>query len=275
MEDFKQYLSEGADKSERDAARQVMEGLSGLRLENKVAEVAAERQALLRQRFWSLVIWAAAGVVLIAGATFWLFKQPETKDVQNTAPPIQQQPIANDQAPPQTPEDKKDPNPIAQRNTPDRLPSPRFSSPTIRGENQENKALKALLDQVWYTDYPPAGMVVSAAFEKADAFLKSRDFSNAYVQLQRLERKMPENDTLQYLKGYCLMEMGEGAEALTYFDKVTGKQAGWEMSLEWYKSLSWLLTGDREKALSVFKSIAATPKHSYKEQARKAQQMIK
>jgi len=281
MEDFKQYLSEGADDRERDAAKQVLEGLAGLRLENKVAEVAAERRAWLRRRLWGRMALMAA-LVIIAGVAFWVFGEKEGVGAQKAIEqPGLQQPIATDnqpdvqtQLPPEKQEKKRESGPIAQNNAPDRLPSPRFPSPNIRGENSEDKAWKALLDQVWYTEYPPAGIELSETFEKPDQFLKNRDFSTAYVQLQRIERKMPENDTLQLLKGYCLMEMGEGADALAYFEKIKGKNSKWEPTLQWNQGLSLLLTGDKEKALSAFRQIAAQPKHPFQAQSKRAIQVL-
>ena len=279
MENFKQYLSEGADDRERETARQVLDGLTGLRLEQKVAEVAVERQALLRRKFWARVIWGAT-LAVIAGVAFWYLQKPapglEEKLIEQ---PGLQQPIANDtpaHTPPQIPKQTQEKsNPIAQNNSSKRLPSPRFPSPNIRGQNSEDKAWEAMLDQVWYTEYPIIELGLSEQFGKADQSLRSRDFSSAYIQLQRLEKKLPENDTLQLLKAYCLMEMGEGAEALTYFEKLNGKQAAWEMDLEWYKSLSLLLTGDQEKALSAFRKIANNARHPYREQGKKALQVLK
>jgi tetratricopeptide (TPR) repeat protein len=280
MEDFKQYLSEGADDRERDAAKQVMEGLAGIRLENKVAEVAAERRAWLRRRFWRRVLFVAA-LVIIAGVAFLVFWGKGNDKTQKIEQPGIQLPIATDNPPdvsPQTPpekqEEKKGNGPIAQNKVPDRLPSPRFPSPNIRGENSENKAWKALLDHVWYTEYPMLDLSSSETFGKADQFLRTRDFSTAYVQLQRLERKIPENDTLRLLKGYCLMEMGEGAEALTYFEKIKGKQPSWEATLQWNQGLSLLLTGDKEKALKAFRAMAAQPRHPYHAQSKRVIQVL-
>ena len=88
----------------------------------------------------------------------------------------------------------------------------------IRGDETADKARKALLDQLWYTDYPLTGLKTSQSFTKADESLKKRDFNAAYLELGRLEGQMAQNDTLLYLKGYCLMEMGEGEEALAGFD---------------------------------------------------------
>lgn len=94
MEDFKQYLSEDADDRQQEAAKQVMEGLADLQLKKKVAEAAANRRILLRQRFWRQLILAAL-IVVIAGIAFWLFGRKEAtipsfqipKQMEETNPP--------------------------------------------------------------------------------------------------------------------------------------------------------------------------------------------
>lgn len=86
---------------------------------------------------------------------------------------------------------------------------------------------------------------------------------------------MPENDTLRLLKGYCLMELGEGSEALTYFEKLESRQPVWRLRLQWYRGLSQLLAGDQDQAIRTFRSIASTPGHPYLEQSKKAIQVLK
>ncbi len=143
----------------------------------------------------------------------------------------------------------------------------------IRGDADENKALKAILNQVWYVDYPLTRLKVSPAFKQADESLKQRDFTTAYLQLDHLlESNLVEadNDTLRYLKGYCLLEMAEGNEALTYLNPLQGRHAAWEPQLQWYRGLAMLLTDERKKALALFKQLEAQPLHPYRRQAGKA-----
>lgn len=275
MENFKQYLSNDPDDGEKEAAKQVLDGLAGLRLEKKVAEVAAERQMLYKRRFWWRIKILSGTLAVIAGVAFWMFLPKEAP-----APPLESAPTPVEQhtpLPQQTlPEQKKEPSPIAQNKVPNPLPPPRFPSPDVRGQNNPDKAWKTLLDQVWYTQYPPlADLPLSAPFDRADQLLKGRDFTNAYVQLQRLERKMPENDTLALLKGYCLMEMGEGTEALTYFENLGNRHQTWAPTLQWYQGLSHLSIGEREKALAVFAKIASDARHPYAGQSKKAIGLLK
>jgi len=278
MEDFKQYLSEDSDASERAAAKEVLEGLAGLRLEKKVAEVAAERRAWLQRRFWGRVAVGAALVIVASVAFLLLWKKeksataPQPSQLQQQAAP--QPPIANE-PPLVNPQEKRKNEPIAKIKPSENLPSPRFPAPNIRGENSDNPAWKALLDQVWYTDYGTAGPRPTGVFSAADQLLKARDFNTAYIRLQRLEKNLPENDTLLYLKGYCLLEMGEESEALNYFEKLQGRQPNWESSVQWYRGLSLLLTGDQEKALTVFRKIAASPRHPYRARSERAITILK
>jgi hypothetical protein len=71
MEDFEKYIDNNADEEERRAAAQVREGLTGLRLEAKVREVAAERAALLRRAFWLRVKIAVAAAGRGCGLLFF------------------------------------------------------------------------------------------------------------------------------------------------------------------------------------------------------------
>lgn len=277
MEDYKQYLSDNADESERRAAAQVMEGLAELRREARVGEVAAERATLYRRTFWRRIFISVVALAFVAGAAYLYFGKKETPAAP---PPVLQQQEQN-QAPPaenQTPpvektDDRKASEPIAGLPPGERLSNPRYPAPEgtmIRGDADENKALKRLLDQIWYTDYPLTGLKTSQSYTKADESLKKRDFNAAYLELGRLEGQMAQNDTLLYLKGYCLMEMGEGEEALAGFDKLQGRHADWEPQLQWYRGLAMLLADEREKALALFKQLEARSKHPYRRQAEKA-----
>ncbi|MCK6694766.1 MAG: hypothetical protein L6Q97_22030 [Thermoanaerobaculia bacterium] len=67
-------------------------------------------------------------------------------------------------------------------------------------------ALAALLDRVWYMDFPPAGTRFAPPYDEAGRLLQARDFSKAYVRLELLERANPASDTLRLLKGYCLRQ---------------------------------------------------------------------
>jgi len=131
-----------------------------------------------------------------------------------------------------------------------------------------------LLDQLWYVTYPFQGLTLSAAFTKADENLKKRDFTAAYLELEPLNYKMYANDTLQSLQAYCLLETGEGQEALLHFDQVQNRQLAWEPQLEWYRGLALLLSNKRPEAIALFNVIAANSGHPYRRQARKALKLL-
>jgi len=271
MEESQQYLNDNADDDERRAAAQVMEGLAGLRLEAKVRAVAAERAALQRRIRRQRFFVALVALVLLAGVAYFILKDKKTPVV--VPPTVPQQQEQNTPPPAHKTDEKRTIEPIAQLRPSERLPNPRYAAPEptmIRGDETENKARKALLDQVWYTGYPLTGLKTGKTFNKADENLKKRDFNAAYLELERLAGQMTQNDTLLYLKGYCLMEMGEGSEALTYFDPLQGRHASWEPQLQWYRGLALLLTDEREKALTLFKQLETQPKHPYRRQAEKA-----
>lgn len=278
MEEYKQYLSDQADEDERRAAEQVMEGLAGLRLNAKVQEVAIERAALFRRMYWRRIFITMVALAWVAGAAYFIIGKKETP----AAPQKQEQPSIppagnSTPLPEQTP-DKKENAPIAQLRPEERLPNPRYPAPDvtmIRGDETANKALKALLDQIWYTDYPLKGLKVSGPFKQADESLKKRDFNAAYLALGYLETSQPDNDTLRYLKGYCLLEMAEGEEALNYFDPLQGRNAAWEPQLQWYRGLAMLLADKREKAWVLFQKLAKQSQHPYQRQAGKAAGLIK
>lgn len=277
MEDFEQYLNEDADEGERRAARQVRDGLTGLRLEARVREVAAERATLLRRAFWLRVRIAVAALVLVMGAGYFLFREKGGAALAPTKTQQQEQgidPPANNPPPPaEKKDDAKANKPIAQVRPAGRLPDPRYPAPDatmIRGDEEANKAQKALLDQIWYTNYPLSGLIAGNPFTIADANLKKRDFTAAYLELGRLEGQLAQNDTLLYLKGYCLLEMGEGEEALTYFDRLQGRHVAWEPQLQWYRGLALMLANKRAEAVALFKKITAQPGHPYRRQAEKA-----
>ncbi|MBL7781983.1 MAG: hypothetical protein JNM22_12250 [Saprospiraceae bacterium] len=279
MEEHKQYLNENADEQERLAAEQVMEGLQELRLQARVHEVALERAALYRRIFWRRFFLSLVALVMITGAAYLLFgKKDTTLDPSTQKQSIEQQadpslPANQQDTPPQNTNGRKIDRPVAQLDPAERLPDPRYPAPdatSFRGEEQAGQNLKKLLNQMWYTGYPLTGLRVQEPFLKAHTNLKNRDFDAAYIELDRLESQYAQNDTLRYMKGYCLLEMGEAYEAQTYLSSLQGKHAAWEAQLQWYRGLAMLLAGEQDKALAQFRQIAARPQHPYYKQAKKA-----
>lgn len=170
-------------------------------------------------------------------------------------------------------------SPIAQLRPDERLPDPRYPAPEVmmRGDEPSTTAddQQALLNRLWYTHYPLDGLVAASGFAKADSLLRLRDFTSAYIHVQRLERQWPQNDTVRYLKAYCLMEMGQGAEAQSYLESLQGRVPAWNAQLAWYRGLSLLQAGQKEGALSVFGEIAKSGKMPYRAYGKKAVGLLK
>ncbi len=234
-------------------------------------------ELMTRRAFWRNITMILTALTLFVGAVYLIFRKKETAVPVPTQQPQEQRTTPPPTNNPTTPVDKQGDNkisePMAQLRPDERLARPRYAAPEailIRGDEDVNKAQKALLDQLWYTDYPLKGLNVSNPFAKTDESLKKRDFNAAYLALGQLASAQPNNDTLRYLQGYCLLEMAEGEEALTYFDALQGRHAAWEPQLQWYRGLAMLLTNEQVKALAVFKKMAANPKHLYFKEAVKA-----
>jgi hypothetical protein len=163
--------------------------------------------------------------------------------------------------------------------------------------------LKALLDQLWYVDYPLFGLKTSDAYDRADQLLQQRNFSAAYLALDEIEQAQIDslslsiarenqkrlekdptaspiaaspmaNDTILYLKAYCLLEMGEGQEAMFNFSRMRFPDPAWIPQLTWYRALALLQANKRSEALALFNTIAANPGHPYRKQARKALKLL-
>lgn len=160
--------------------------------------------------------------------------------------------------------------PIAQADDIPSLTPPLHRSPNLRGSSSDNAAWKAFLDKIWYTAYPIPGLFLTKDFTKVDAELLERNFAKAYIRLQRMERKMPQNDTLRLLKGYCLIEMGEGQEALRNFENLEDNHPEWIQYLQWHRGLGHLLMGEKETSKTFFQNIAKQNEHAFQQEAKKA-----
>ncbi len=303
MEDLDKYLKGKMGEEERQRFEQRLAGDSGSRTElrlreglrqvhlrEKVNQVATLRKRWQRQRFWRFIGLSGllAGLVIsLLVILFQTSKKTTPEEVSKELPENTLQKTPNGErreteqkqpgnSIPQAPQKSKKryTGPIAEI-APDELDSPLYPSPNIRGENSENPAWKALLDKIWYTEYPLVNTPVSEPFKPADQLLKSRDFNNAYVRLQRLERNLPTNDTLRLMKGYCLLEMGEGAEALASFEGLEAQQPNWNAQLEWLRGLALVLAGEKEKAVAQFRSIVSQAKHPYRLQSERAIELLK
>lgn len=209
---------------------------------------------------------------------------PETPTIQKNEPTKDQQPAIKKQS--STPSKKKETPPkkpakkhypIAQNTEPAKLAPPLYPAPNVRnvrGGNADKEEWKTLLDKIWYTDFPPTNTTFNEPYTEAANLLKERNFKKAFLKLEMAEMKMEANDTLRFLKGYCLLEMGEGGDAVRYMEQMENPSTDWQASIEWYKGLGVLISKGTEEAVPFFKEIAAKEKHEYQRQSEKVLEII-
>lgn len=275
MEDFKKYLSENANEEERAAADLVKDGLDALRRKSTVDAVEELRREWLKKQ-WRRRFWICFTVLLLGGGACWLWwrqravmkeqqQAPAGWQLQDTLPKVKDVP---GEIPQSKPPGQK-PVQMAQNQT-HKQDNNRFPAPNIRGSSMPDPQWQDLLNRIWKTSYPPAAFPIDASMVRADSLLRARDFSAAYVQIQKLERKDPANDGIRYLKGYCLLELGEGPEALRYFEGLETRHEAWAADIEWYRGLAWMLAGDMNQARQQFDLIIHQKDHPFMREAMNA-----
>jgi Tetratricopeptide repeat len=254
-----------------EAEQIVSDGLAWLRLESDIQKAAMARKVQARRRS----VWRWGGVMLClllagTGCFFYAYSRRASSEspIENTMPPPTQntpQTIDNQPFNEPNPARKVPPNkPIAQNKPAESHPNSRYNQPTVRGSNSPTDAVrKALLNDIGHTDYPIGALQVGSNFSAVDQALRNGDVEEAYLNLQRLERKSPDNDTLHLLKGYCLLEMGEGAAALDYLRPLAARHPDWQPTLDWQAALALLWSGMDAEAKRQFQRISNTPNHPY------------
>ncbi|MBE2206116.1 MAG: hypothetical protein IAE84_00960 [Saprospiraceae bacterium] len=279
MEELDKYLSGQMSDEERpafekrlaeqpdlQAALLVREGLQQWRIERSVAAAAQLRKGYERRARRQRRVWSGLAAACVLGALAWWYFPKSTNSALPPSPPVE---LPADSIAPQPP---APPSPSSGPVIAERQASPgSFSpAPNVRGSEHEAAASQALLDQLWYGAYPPASWQPDEELAPADTLLRQRSFAQAYVRLQRLEMRRPDNDTLRLMKGYCLLEMREGAEALRYLENLEARQPEWKAYLQWHRGLARLLNGEQAAAVQEFRVIAAQAGHPFAAQARKA-----
>ena len=245
MEDYKQYLSEGADDREREAAKQVLEGLAGIRLEYKVEEVAAKRRTWLRRRFWGRMGLGAI-LVLIAGLMVLDFLKRENSAQQPT-PTQQIEPISPPQQQP-VPEQTFEParkEPIAKRPL---NPREQAEQPLLRGVQSD---------------------VDSTTNRLIDILLRVTEHNDTSKKLAPYESTGLWGDALQLLKAK------KPAEAKTIIFKLDERGGRMSMDAQWLLGIALLEEGKLEEAQAIFEKIAKDPKHHRRKDAQLAAEALR
>jgi len=223
MEDFKQYLNDDAEDEERAAAEQVRLGLSGLRLERKVAQVAAERKALLRRTFWSRIIGIAT-LVFMVGAAFLFFWNKE-KPAQPPSDPQRQieqtPPLQQPETPPQQAPDQPKKQSIAER---PRTSREQAEQPLVRSvqpdlDTMTTRLIQILLRITVNNDilYREEHFDKRFGWGKIVQLLRDNKPIEAKVEIFDAYPDHPEGD---WLLGIALLEEGKADEALALFEKI-------------------------------------------------------
>lgn len=226
MEHFKQYLSEGADENEQEAARQVLEGLSRIRLENKVAAVALERRAWLRRRFWRRAGFTAA-FTIITGLAFWFFRKKEMTEspMQQINPPFQ--PPAQPQQTPAFPSDKNEQvktSPIAKRSI---APSEHRETPLLRSAKPDLAPLtNQLIDTLLRITLKDGSTLYRKNPDKQNGwaeiveFLRQNSYREAKTKIFNFCDLSVDREC-NWLLGIALLEEDKPDEASLIFERIT------------------------------------------------------
>jgi hypothetical protein len=241
MEDYKQYLSADADDLDREAAQKVMEGLSGLRLERKVKEVALERQALLRRRFWGGVVLALLLAVIGSVAVLYFWRKSNQTKPQEYPKQIEQ--IIPQQVTP-IQEKSNEIQPIAKRTI---TPQEQAAQPLLR-------SIQPDLD--------------SATNHLIGILLEISEHNEASQKLETRASKACWADAIRLLKKNMPIK------AKSYIFKLSDNSEASKMMAQWLLAISMLEEGKLEDAESIFSKIAQTPQHPFYRDAQSAKEAL-
>lgn len=272
---FEQRLGRDPDlRTELEEQRAFLDRLKTQMLREKIAAALAENGPATppkrpRGRTW---IWMFV-LLIVPAVTFWML----SRDGSPAEDPMPPPPSEEKQEPPGDPSSPSPQSKEAEGPAPKEQPRPPIAGlpevepapdrPSVRGKAEDPGEWERFVASVWVTRFEPGAWRQEERYAPVAELLQERQFTDAYVQLQLLEMTLPENDTLHFLKGYCLLEMREGGEALRYFAKLPGDNP-WRQEVEWYSVLALLLQGEREQALTRIRLIAQDAGHPFREEAR-------
>lgn len=145
----------------------------------------------------------------------------------------------------------------------------------VRGSSKSSgKEWMQLIESVWQTKFSENPTDYGVRFIKIVELLNEGKYPDAYVQLQFENLELTANDTLNFLKGYCLLEMKEGSEALKHFDEIKAGNP-WKEKIDWYRVLAYLLAGDLEDARKNLEEIIREKEHSFQSEALKLEMSLR
>ncbi|MEZ4772836.1 MAG: hypothetical protein R3D00_06590 [Bacteroidia bacterium] len=113
----------------------------------------------------------------------------------------------------------------------------------------------------------------SAQFASAMAFFREGNYEKALAGFTDLIKTGPENDTLACYMGITHLELKHSDTAVFWLEKsLSFKRSGFiSEKAEIYLGLAYVLKGDFPRANDIFNAIAANEKHTYHNEAIKAE----
>ena len=135
--------------------------------------------------------------------------------------------------------------------------------------------MQQLLSALWYTAFDSTVTRYPPRFRTAVSALGRWDFPTAIVELNELGRSTPTNDTLAYLKGYCLLELFDGDGAAGYFERLDAPGKPWRAEALWYSGLGYLLTENQEKTKTAWEKALKLPETVWRKKAREGLRQLK
>ncbi len=251
MEDFKQYLNENPNDSERRALEKIEAGLEGLRLEKKVAEAAAFRQKLARRWFLKKTVALAIGLLILGAFAVLFFAKimnpsPPVPDFDEIPVPkieekIEPQPSQNleNQSPAPVPE-----KPVGKKNVPiaERPLSKKeqFEKPLVRGvfENLDSATVFLISELLTETEKNGGDFQSNFDWKKAIQNLRDGQPNTAKPLIFNMEKQGAAfSEEAKWLLGISLLAEGKMDEARAIFEKIVRtaghpRQAAAKMAVE-------------------------------------------
>jgi TolA-binding protein len=232
MEDFKQYITPEMDNADRKTLGKIQEGLTGLRLEKKVAEAAELRRVLQRRRRIQRLITLAIALLISGVLAFYFIPKNETNATPENIPQKQETtpPKVENQVPtlPKTPIETPSkpitkPEPIAQR---PRTKSEEIQQPLIRSAQSElDKNTQQILQSALSETEKLNGFESGSNWSKAiDLLKKGKPLeANPYIFSLETEDEKGKMEA-KWLLGVSLLSKGKIEDAVAIFEKISKKE---------------------------------------------------
>jgi hypothetical protein len=231
MEDFKQYLTPDMEDADRKTLDKIQEGLTGLQLEKKVADAAALRRILQRQRTIQRLLTLAIALLISGVLLFYFVRKNEPKATPETIPQKQETTpsVIENQSPTipipptETPIKNTKPEPIAQRPL---TKTEQIEQPQVRTAKSDLDAnTQQLLQDVLSETEKLKGWEPGSDWSKAINLLKKGKPLEANEYIFNLEK---EDDLgkmeAKWLLGVSLLSQGKIDDAVEIIEKIAQKE---------------------------------------------------